>query len=784
MAVITTVLTSDLQKPVEVIALKGVFFTGDANANVIAVDVYDGESPATLSGSVKGYVILPDHSTLPEISGTLAGNRASITLPADAYVLEGTIDIVVKLITGSGTSAVKTALGACHGYVARTTTSTAYDPGSVVPSIEDLEYWIEQCQVASGAANTAATKLNNMDATATSLAADATPTATVSTVSGHYRLNFGIPVGVPPDFSIGTVRSGATAAVTMTGTATDPVLNFVLPKGDKGDTGNTGAAGQTGATPAFTIGTVIKGDNASATITGTTANPVLNLVLPKGDPGAAGTPGATGATPAFTVGTITTGAAGSSVTVTITGTNSNPVLNMSIPQGAKGDPGDVSSVNGVSPDAQGNITLTMADISTGTVPINKGGTNATTAANALTNLGAVAKAGDTMTGDLEIATSSSPGVYLSKSGDAFSVTALLANVSTSQALVRSRNRTNPNAASVYENFYFPQPDASRTSSATFYVLTDKTAVTVAQGGTGAATAADARTNLEITPENIGAAKAASVGSNPNANDFTTPGMYYLGTTATNIPAGTNGYLFVAANSNGSSVKQIFSRMGTIGTNDYQTYIRTLTSGTWGSWYAIITEKGGTITGELSVGSNNWNGIYLPGGSSAPQVKISNTGSRLLIDQFSSHSASYGERYRMPPVTAVSGDVYYDVLTTKPGAGYVYGSGDTFSTLDMMPCTGYVTGSSKRIYFSVPVDKSMGNISSIAVNALSGTIRTPAGEYIGGSSSSVNWLTGNTVTAIKVSQYVVRILISFETAPTNAVNNTPVSGTLNVTLEFS
>lgn len=773
MAVITTVLTSNLQKPVEVIALKGVFFTGDANANVIAVDVYDGESPATLSGSVKGYVILPDHSTLPAISGTLSGNRASITLPADAYVLEGAIDIVVKLESGSGSSAVKTALGACHGYVARTTTSTAYDPGSVVPSIEDLEYWIEQCQVASGAANTAATKLNNMDATATSLAADATPTATVSTVSGHYRLNFGIPVGVPPDFSIGTVQSGATAAVTMTGTATDPVLNFVLPKGDKGDTGNTGAAGQTGATPAFTIGTVTKGDNASATITGTAANPVLNLVLPKGDPGAAGTPGATGATPAFTVGTITTGAPGSSVSVTITGTNSNPVLNMSIPQGAKGDPGDVSSVNGVSPDAQGNITLTMADISTGTVPINKGGTNATTAANALTNLGAVAKAGDTMTGYLEISKADTPGLLLTKSGDSFSIAAFLANQNTSQAVVRMRNRTNPNASTVYEQYYFPTPDADRTQSTSFNVLTDKTAVTVAQGGTGATTAANARTNLEITPENIGAAKASSVGSSPNANDFTTPGMYYLGTTATNVPSGTNGFLYVAGNSNGSNVKQIYSRMGTVGTNDYYTYFRTKSGDTWGDWYQFITSKGGHI-----VSSN----LYWDDADGARFRIQTNSGRPLIQAYITGGDATDGyNNYYFP--TPSGNKAAYDILTTqtfKP----IYAAGDTFSTLDLMPCTGYVTGTSKRIYFSVPVDKSMGNISSIAVNALTGTIRTPAGEYIGGSSSSVNWKTGNTVTAIKVSEYVVRILISFETAPTNAVNNTPISGALNVTLEFS
>ena len=77
-----------------------------------------------------------------------------------------------------------------------------------------------------------------------------------------------------------------------------------------------------------------------------------------------------------------------------------------------GSAGGVSSVNGVSPNSSGNVTLTAsdigaaesshnhsaADISSGTlasarlptVPVSKGGTGATTAAKALTKLGAMA----------------------------------------------------------------------------------------------------------------------------------------------------------------------------------------------------------------------------------------------------------------------------------------------------------------------------------------------------------------------------------------------------------
>lgn len=145
-------------------------------------------------------------------------------------------------------------------------------------------------------------------------------------------------------------------------------------KGDKGDKGNTGeqgiqgiqgAKGDTGATPNITIGTVtaLETGNASATITGTAENPVLNLGLPKGNTGAQGERGPqgvqgeqgiqgiqgvqgikgdTGLTPELSVGSVTTLPAGSSASVTITGTDEEPVLNFGIP---KGDPGQSGGVD-------------------------------------------------------------------------------------------------------------------------------------------------------------------------------------------------------------------------------------------------------------------------------------------------------------------------------------------------------------------------------------------------------------------------------------------------------
>lgn len=60
------------------------------------------------------------------------------------------------------------------------------------------------------------------------------------------------------------------------------------PQGIQGETGPQGETGATGATPDFSIGTVTTGEagsQASASITGTAEDPVLNLTIPKGDPG-------------------------------------------------------------------------------------------------------------------------------------------------------------------------------------------------------------------------------------------------------------------------------------------------------------------------------------------------------------------------------------------------------------------------------------------------------------------------------------------------------------------
>lgn len=110
--------------------------------------------------------------------------------------------------------------------------------------------------------------------------------------------------------SVETGEPGTDAEVTMTGDAPNHALKFVIPRGDKGDKGDTGSPGA-------------KGDKGE-----------------QGSPGAKGDKGDTGATPNLSIGTVTTLEAGQNATASMGGTTANPVLNLGIPRGAKGEPGE------------------------------------------------------------------------------------------------------------------------------------------------------------------------------------------------------------------------------------------------------------------------------------------------------------------------------------------------------------------------------------------------------------------------------------------------------------
>ena len=112
MARFETWLEQDLNSPVCVRQLPGDLFRQDSQGNLIGVNVTkDGES-VTLAGTVIGYVILPDKTTIT-VSGTRSGNTAYIVLPGTAYAQAGPVSITIKLTDGNEILT----LAAVQGYI-------------------------------------------------------------------------------------------------------------------------------------------------------------------------------------------------------------------------------------------------------------------------------------------------------------------------------------------------------------------------------------------------------------------------------------------------------------------------------------------------------------------------------------------------------------------------------------------------------------------------------------------------------------------------------------------
>lgn len=117
------------------------------------------------------------------------------------------------------------------------------------------------------------------------------------------------------------------------------------PKGDTGDEGPVGPKGDTGDTGPQGIQGIqgiqgVKGDKGDTGDVGPKGDQgIQGIQGVKGDKGDTGNTGPTGPAPNLTIGTTTTGAAGSSASATITGTNPNYTLNLSIPKGDTGATG-------------------------------------------------------------------------------------------------------------------------------------------------------------------------------------------------------------------------------------------------------------------------------------------------------------------------------------------------------------------------------------------------------------------------------------------------------------
>lgn len=154
MARIETWLDCDLKKIIRVHEIKGNVFTQDHLGNLIGVRVYDNGEPVTLAGSVNGYCILADGSTVP-VDGDrdTSGNRAWIILPQSAYAVPGTIRITIKLTETDGDDVDHiVTLASLVGTVTRSKTDNMVTPSSQVITDWSQEISAEMQEVSDAAA--------------------------------------------------------------------------------------------------------------------------------------------------------------------------------------------------------------------------------------------------------------------------------------------------------------------------------------------------------------------------------------------------------------------------------------------------------------------------------------------------------------------------------------------------------------------------------------------------------------------------------------------------------
>lgn len=143
--------------------------------------------------------------------------------------------------------------------------------------------------------------------------------------------------GVSPTVIVTQTATGAVITATdASGTTSATVSNGH--DGQPGQPGVDGSPGADGHTPEITA-------SKSGKVTTIMVDGAAIAEIHDGADGAPGSAGDDGITPDIQIGTVTTLPAGSEATASISGTTAAPLLNLGIPKGDKGDPGGASGAD-------------------------------------------------------------------------------------------------------------------------------------------------------------------------------------------------------------------------------------------------------------------------------------------------------------------------------------------------------------------------------------------------------------------------------------------------------
>lgn len=140
MANIAILRTVNLDNPVQIETLNGVFFSNENGAHRFSITCMRGGQPYSIATtSIVARVMLANGQTIEVNNGTVDGNVATVVLPADCYKVPGRIRIAIISVAGSA----KLCIYAAAGNVVRSQTEDAVISGTALPDpqqfTEDLE---------------------------------------------------------------------------------------------------------------------------------------------------------------------------------------------------------------------------------------------------------------------------------------------------------------------------------------------------------------------------------------------------------------------------------------------------------------------------------------------------------------------------------------------------------------------------------------------------------------------------------------------------------------------
>lgn len=264
----TIAFVKDMAQPLVLDQLATLFQQGDKNANVLRIEMMEGQKKADLSElSGGGQAERADGYRLP-IEVNINGNVVSATIPEEAYNVAGPLVGFVRLTSGNGY--VRRTILRFAAVVERQSDGPLLDSSNVIPSLDELLAKIDAMEKATSdgiaatnranqaalnaeAAATGASSWANATASATQIAAGSTPTVNVTTLgNGNKQIKFGIPAGVTPNitFEVETGAPGSDVEMVQSGTPAAPHIKLTIPRGDTGAvdgvdyyTGNPAALG-------------------------------------------------------------------------------------------------------------------------------------------------------------------------------------------------------------------------------------------------------------------------------------------------------------------------------------------------------------------------------------------------------------------------------------------------------------------------------------------------------------------------------------------------------------